>query len=271
MFEAPIDLLSFLTIYPKEWRQFSYAALCGTAEHAILWMLEQNPQIQKIGLCLDHDPAGIEAAGRLAELLREKGYSQIQCFRPAHKDWNEALKARNGLPAQAAEEHPQVIAAEPVCRRIRTLCAAAKPDRAEKQLPGLIQQYRYQMKWGRSEQAMDCMEQASALALAAAGRELRQLGDAVSPAELMERLRTRIQPHRNRDSLEKRGAEIALELQRVLAAATAPGIRTGADKENLAKAWLGLALSCAKVPIKYDVDRLQQTQKQEKSMGIEMG
>lgn len=41
-----------------------YVALCGTSEHAMLWMLEQNPQIRKVALCLDHDEAGIEASGQ---------------------------------------------------------------------------------------------------------------------------------------------------------------------------------------------------------------
>ena len=270
VFEAPVDLLSFLTLHPRGWQEFSYAALCGTSEHAMLWMLEQNPQIRKIGLCLDHDEAGIEAAGRLTELLREKGYSQIQSFRPVQKDWNEALKARNGLPAQEAEEHPQLIAAGPVCGRIQNFYAAAKADRADRQLPGLIQQYRYQMKWGRFDKAMDCMEQASALALAAAGRELRQLGREASPEQMMERLKALIQPHQNRSSLQNRGSEIALELQRILAASASPGIRTQAEKEGFAQSWLELAADCAKVPIKYDAERLKLEQEQEESMEIKM-
>ena len=38
VFEAPINLLSFLTLYPKDWQEHSYVALCGleaqpTREH----------------------------------------------------------------------------------------------------------------------------------------------------------------------------------------------------------------------------------------------
>ncbi len=39
VFEAPIDLMSFLSRYPRGWQEHSYVALCGTAEHAMLWML----------------------------------------------------------------------------------------------------------------------------------------------------------------------------------------------------------------------------------------
>ena len=91
VFEAPVDLLSFLTLYQKGWKSHSYAALCGTSEHAMLWMLEQNPGIQNVLLCLDHDEAGIEANGRLAEILRGHGYSRVSILQPEHKDWNEDL------------------------------------------------------------------------------------------------------------------------------------------------------------------------------------
>lgn len=76
VFEAPIDLLSFLTLYPKNWQRHSYVALCGVGEQAMLWMLEQTPSLRRPILCLDHDPAGIEANGRLTEILAEKGYKE---------------------------------------------------------------------------------------------------------------------------------------------------------------------------------------------------
>jgi len=94
VFEAPIDLLSFVSIYPGGWQDHSYVALCGTSKHAMLWMLEQNPKLQKIALCLDNDVPGIKAASRLAETLQEKGYNQIGTLLPEHKDWNECAATR---------------------------------------------------------------------------------------------------------------------------------------------------------------------------------
>ena len=87
VFEAPIDLLSFLTLYPQDWQKHSYVALCGTSEHAMLWMLEQNPQIRKVALCLDHDEAGIEASGQHEDPLRERGIAAAP-LRSQYKDWN---------------------------------------------------------------------------------------------------------------------------------------------------------------------------------------
>ena len=118
VFEAPVDMLAFITLYPDGWQSNSYVALCGTAEHAMLWMLEQNPQLEKVIFCLDHDAAGIEAAGRLAEILRTQGCLLAAPLLPQYKDWDEELKARCGRDAQPAREHPQSIVKEEVCSRI---------------------------------------------------------------------------------------------------------------------------------------------------------
>ena len=42
----------------------------------------------------------------------------------------------------------------------------------------------------------------------------------------------------------------------------APGIRSGTEKRALADRWLELAVSFAKVPVKYGADILEQQQKQ---------
>ena len=52
VFEAPMDLLSFLTLYPDRWQEHSYVALCGTGGQAVCWMLEQHPSLQSVVLCL---------------------------------------------------------------------------------------------------------------------------------------------------------------------------------------------------------------------------
>jgi len=271
VFEAPIDLLSFLSLYPKDWQKHSYVALCGTAEHAAVWMLEQNPHITSAILCLDHDEAGIEASGRLADILREKGGWQVSVLRPEYKDWNEDLKARHGLEAECAGEHPQSVTAPGICRRIGILSQSAKLDRIDLALPALLEKYKNNLHWGRFEQAMDCMEQMSALALAACGRELRQLGKPASTDELTELLRGRVLPHRNRGYLKDRHTEIAIEIQSVLAQANKTGIRSAEDKQKLADAWLELSASCAKIPIKYETEELKKEQKQEQKIGIGMG
>ncbi len=264
VFEAPIDLLSFLTLYPEGWQRHSYVAICGTAEHAMLWMLEQNPNIRTVCLCLDHDAAGIEANGRLTDILREHGYDEVGVLQSEYKDWNEDIKARHGLPAQEAEEHPQLIAAPEVCGRIGACMAeCTATDRLERELIYTFQRYEKNLRADRVDAAMECIEWASALALTAYGRELRQMGEHRSTEKLLDELQRHILPHRNRGSLKSRRTELSTQLQSVLEKTSVPGIRSKDEKQDLAKGWLEMAVSFAKAPVKYEADNLQQRQKQE--------
>lgn len=260
VFEAPIDMLSFLTLYPKDWQKHSYVALCGTSDNALLWMLEQNPQLKKVALCLDHDPAGIEACGQHIDTLRERGYTQAVMLQSQQKDWNEDLKALHGLEAIPAQEHPQLIVADSVCQRVMEKLPATKGNQAAIQLPGLLAQYKSSLYRGKPDQAMGWMENAAALAIAAARREYRQIGRDLPPEQLAAALRRRIKPHQNRSSLKNRASEIEQELQGVLAKSA--GIHTAEEKMQTASAWLDLAASCAMVPVKYEADELIQQQKQ---------
>lgn len=270
VFEAPIDLLSFLTLYPKDWQKHSYVALCGVGEQAMLWMLEQAPEIRRPILCLDHDAAGIEATGRLKETLAERGYAETAVLQSIHKDWNEDVKARCGLEAQSAEEHPQLMAVPEVCQRICAMSTTVKLDRLNHKVPWLIEQYRAHFHWGRFYQAMDCMEQASALAVAACRRELRQLGMAATEDELTGSLCERIRPHRNRGSLKNRHRELAPQLQSVLALENAAGLRTQEEKKILAGRWLELAASFAGVPVQYEAEQMEQRETQP-TLNMELG
>lgn len=268
VFEAPIDLLSFITLHPLDWQKHSYVALCGTSEHAMLWMLEQNPEQKKVILCLDHDTAGIEATGRLTEILRGKGYDQVAPLRSVCKDWNADLKVRHGLPAEPAEEHPQLIAAAPVCKRIGAQCAESDGERAPRQIPALLQRYRNLLHWGRFDEAMDCMESAAGMALSAAQRELRQLGENAAAEQLADRLRESILPHQNRGALKNRPEEIAMELQSILAKSAAVGLRSEQEKRQLAGDWMNLARSCAKAVVRYEAEQLKQEQKEEQALRL---
>ena len=270
VFEAPIDLLSFATIYPRDWQQHSYVALCGTSSHAMLWMLEQNPALQKVLLCLDHDEAGIEATGRLLDILHGKEYSAWP-RPPDWKDWNETLKAHHGMDAEPTEDHPQLIVAGPICAEIGERCMTTNPEKAPRQISTLLQNYRDNLHWGHFDEAMSQIMYAASLALAAAMREYQQLGEDTSSQHMVKLLQHRIHPHQNRSALQHRAAEINAELQNVLTKNNAVGIRTREEKQQLADAWLDLAASCAKVSVKYEAEQIKQQQGQEKSLTMTMG
>jgi len=264
VFEGPIDLLSFLSLYPKDWRQHSYVALCGVAEHAMLKMLELHPHLREVALCLDHDEAGIEAAGRLTEILAEKGYGQAAPLRSRHKDWNEDIKAGHGLPAIPAEEHPQVILCAPVCERIAGLSAILpKTSDPEKRLPDLLRDFKSHLHWGRFEKAAECMEDMASLSLFAAAREYRQMDRSMSPGELLAMLQDSFRPHQNRGKIHNRADELAIRLQAALSLRQADGIRMPEQKQKQADAWMDLALGCAKVIIRAQADELKLAQKEQ--------
>lgn len=84
-------MLSFITLHPENWQNHSYVALCGVSDHALLWMLKQNPDLQQVTLCLDNDKAGLAASQRISESLQAKRYSKIEIILPSQKDWNKEL------------------------------------------------------------------------------------------------------------------------------------------------------------------------------------
>lgn len=96
VFEAPIDMLSFITLNPKDWKNHSYIAMNGVYESALLKALENHSDLKYIYLCTDNDEGGIEAAERLRDILRAKNYENVFRILPQNKDWNEDLKAHNG-------------------------------------------------------------------------------------------------------------------------------------------------------------------------------
>ena len=95
VFEAPIDMLSFITLNPKDWKNHSYIAMNGVYESALLKALESHSDLKSIYLCTDNDEGGIEAAERLRDILRAKNYENVFRILPQNKDWNEDLKAHN--------------------------------------------------------------------------------------------------------------------------------------------------------------------------------
>ena len=102
VFEAPIDMMSFLTLYPKDWQKHSCSAMNGVYENAVLAALKNHSNLSEVILCVDNDEGGIEAVDRLRDILNENGYSNVKRLAPPYKDWNEVLKAKNGAPALPA-------------------------------------------------------------------------------------------------------------------------------------------------------------------------
>jgi len=97
VFEAPIDMLSYLTLNSENWQKHSYIAMNGVYESAVLTALKNYSNLNEILLCTDNDEGGIDAADRLTDILRKNGYENIMRIIPEYKDFNEDLKAKNGI------------------------------------------------------------------------------------------------------------------------------------------------------------------------------
>lgn len=103
VFEAPIDMLAFITLHQNNWQKHSYVALCSVSERAILHRLQVNSHIRKIVLCLDHDDAGRAACVRIKEVLNAHGYDDVRTLHSKNKDWGEDTKALHGVTPIRAE------------------------------------------------------------------------------------------------------------------------------------------------------------------------
>ena len=102
VFEAAIDLLSFIQLFPKDWKKRSYLSLGGVSSVALMAFLSERPQITSVFLCLDNDQAGNEACEKLAGEISER-YSVIR-LKPSRKDWNEILCDKNADRKKAIAE-----------------------------------------------------------------------------------------------------------------------------------------------------------------------
>ena len=89
-FEAPIDLLSFISLNKTNWQNYSYAAACGVSEHVLWQMMKDHPDINHVCLCFDNDEAGQTASQRIAAKLNARGITN-EVLIPTHKDWNEDI------------------------------------------------------------------------------------------------------------------------------------------------------------------------------------
>jgi hypothetical protein len=252
VFEAPVDMLSFITLHPKDWKDHSYVALDGVLEHAMLWQLKLNSHLKSIALCLDHDEAGIEASWRLKDILRERGYEDICVMQSQYKDWNEDLKARHGITPIPASEHPKLALLPRVCAELLGMCESMRdvkdPDamlrECYRRLEPLLASGR--MTAENAELAKDCLQCMAAGSLLVLQKEYRQMERPVTMERLVERLQKSYRPHQDRGWLRTRAEDIRSDLADIGRHAHATGIRTMEDREKLLSSYMRLALDCVK-------------------------
>ena len=143
IFEAPIDMLSYLTLNPQDWQKHSYIAMNGVYENAVLTALKGHSNLSEIVICTDNDVGGIDAADRLSDILEESGYADIKRILPINKDWNEDLKQLNGVVFLSAVRHKIKEEYHRQAENIEYL--KCRPDKLKSQIYAAFKnnQYRY--------------------------------------------------------------------------------------------------------------------------------
>lgn len=265
VFEAPIDMLSYITLRPQNWQKHSYVCLCGVSEHAMLKMLELHQKLNHVVLCLDNDPAGIEACEKYYDLLSDK---MIQCGRAKSKfkDWNEDIKAAHGLTAIPAEPHPQHLIRDEVCAELRKVLHTGKADCSANILSASMQNVRTHLHWGRFSEAEDVLRDMLCRSVSAAAKEYHQAGHSRDLNTVQTRLEYGYKTYENRGQFQSR---LDLLEKDIMSLRGFERVLTAAEKEQLAERYESIAAHCLKAVIL--MEQHQQKQEQRQCQTIVMG
>ena len=256
VFEAPIDMMSFITINKStNWQEHSHVALCGVSEQAMITMLENNPNLNHVILCLDHDVAGIESSEKFQDILYKK---KIECSRmlPKCKDWNEDIKESLNLSAIPSEEHPQYTIRDKICSEIREyVLKIRKNDNSHSKLNTLFEK----CNSNDTEQMVENLKQLSALSLCLASNEYRQLGYPSDGDEMLTRLYDGFKAYENRSKLNNRLLDIKKEIEQIQ---KYQGVICENEKKDIVRRYETIAGHCLKAIITIVMQQQKQEQKQ---------
>ncbi len=253
VFEAPVDMLSFITIHKNSgWKKHSYVALCGVSEQALFKMLEINPNLAHAVLCLDYDPAGIEACEKIADMLIEKN---IACSRlkSNKKDWNEDLKAIQNMPFIPAEEHPQYMLRDEMCKEILMLVKGLERSETNRSDGDKAIKEAQQQAGSQAE----AIKTASAIFLRLSLKERRQLGNVMTAEDIVKKMRTEFRAYQNRGRRNPTLSDIEAQLS---ALAHKSGIIPESEKTATAEHYEKVALELLKSAIRLELTQQKQIQ-----------
>lgn len=273
VFEAPIDLLSFLTLYPKNWQENSYVVLNGVSEHAMLRMLSEHPNLDTVILCLDHDPAGIEACGRLAEILAKSGHTQVQYLRSSYKDWNEDLKHLHGEPAIPAQEHPGIKECYEWTAVLKEVAESVQEKYATKET--ICRYYRgiyNDLKKGTDREHLENAFDGDGMLLAGVlvrcmEKEGRALGWETDTGQILDNICRRYLPHQDKGNMNTRLRNMQRAFEETMQVFDTKDLNRKENKELLVRKCMSLTMECIKAHIFVAMEYGEQGIKQKEQMG----
>ncbi len=209
-FEAPIDLLSYISMNQKNWRNFHYVALNGVSEKSIIKLLNLNPGINHVILALDHDAAGIEASEKISDLLMEKAVPTVQSIYSQNKDWNEDLKAKHGLIVTPAEEHPQMQAKQQLSSEIEEVVRIfANFDITIDRIKDNFERCKAQHSRSEFETTKEYLKDLTALSIISAAAEYQKAGDSQTAETIQTKIVQGFRVYQNRGKLKNKMSDIS--------------------------------------------------------------
>ena len=241
VFEAPIDMLAFITLHQKEWMKHSYVALCSVSERAILHRLKINKHIRKIVLCLDHDNAGLAACMRIRDILVQNGYNNVRMLHSVNKDWDEDVKAMNGItPIKAESDETEAI--RKLCREfISEAKELRKPPQLYNRICDVFTSLQNRMPHVSKEQ----IEKLIGLLLLLSKDECRKSLNEVSWDEIYEMLIREYIPHADNGNTEIRIRQIATDMNELAKVYEIPSMFN--EIEIFTKPILKTAMDCIRL------------------------
>jgi len=245
VFEAPIDLLAYLSLHPQNWQGHSYVALCSVAAQGMEHILKHNPHMHTVMICLDHDPVGIESAHRLKEIAEGLGRS-AELLHSEHKDFGEDIRAAHGETPKPAGEHKGM-------ERIRGLCDDIS-GRYKKQLQpvytleALVKRL-YNIMPADPARKHERSLEAAGVAFSYARDLCRRIRLPVNDDALADKLFDRYQPHKDKGALRRRMEEIGAALQVIKSGTDPRKIYTESEIRQQIENALELSMDCLRLSV----------------------
>lgn len=196
VFEAPIDLLSYLTLHPDGWQEHSYVALCCAGLQAAVYQARQNAHVREVIVCTDYDEAGAEAYSRIKEALAEENRITVRREHSQYKDWNEDIKAQYGLAPIPGCDHPRMEHIRDLCSQLLNGGLRPCPSRPLEQLQKRVTALS-EISPNRQAEIQEQACELVGLALSFCRQRMRQLGIAWQPEKMIKRIMKPYQPHRD--------------------------------------------------------------------------
>lgn len=242
VFEAPVDLLSYVTLNPDHWQEHSYAALCCVGLQAAVYQAQHNPHISEIVVCTDHDEAGIEAYYRIKDELRSAGSYRVRQELACNKDWSEDIRVQHGLAPIPAGEHTRMAHIQALCRQLIADGLSPCPSRPLETL----QEQGAAMKQADFNNQAEIQEPAyslTGLALAFCQKRTRQLGLDVDTRRIVTGMFSLYQPHRDHIGYRSRIQELEDCMRELHRQFGTDRIYTKSELKQQINQTLGLALN----------------------------